>query len=105
MTAYQRRRFRRREEGMDTVANVVTAQMEASGRGALTIWTIYDRPKDHPHGHIARRFEVGRGAPLVATAHTLAGDLDDIREILAQAGLTNIRRQDGDEPQIVESWI
>ena len=89
---------------MDLVASVVTAQMEASARGALTIWTIYDRPKDHPHGHIARRFEVGRGTST-ATAHTLAGDLDDIREILAQAGFTNILRQDGDEPQIVESWI
>jgi hypothetical protein len=104
MTAYQRRRFRRREERVDLVASVITAQMEASARGALTIWTIYDRPKDHPHGFIARRFEVGRGTST-ATDHTLAGDLDDIREILAQAGLTNIRRQDGDEPQIVESWI
>jgi hypothetical protein len=103
MTAYQRRRFRR-EERVDLVANVVTAQMEASARGALCIWTIYDRPKDHPHGFIARRFEVGRGTST-PTAHTLAGDLDDIREILAQAGLTNIRRQAGDEPQIVESWI
>ena len=104
MTAYQRRRFRRREEGVDLVASVITAQMEASARGALTMWTIYDRPKDHPHGFIARRFDVDSGA-TVATNHTLAGDLDDIREILAQAGLTNIRRHPGDEPQIVETWI
>jgi hypothetical protein len=104
VTAYQRRRFRRREEGVDLVASVVAAQMEASARGAVTMWTIYDRPKDHPHGFIARRFEVGRGTST-ATAHTLAGDLDDIREILAQAGLTNICRQADDEPQVVESWI
>jgi hypothetical protein len=84
--------------------DIVKGQWEASQRGQLTIWTIYDRPKDHPEGFIARRFEVGEGK-TVATADTINGKLDDIRMALERAGLVNIRRQEGDEPQIVESWI
>jgi len=85
--------------------DIVKGQWEASQRGQFTIWTIYDRPKDHPEGFIARRFEVGGGGKTVATADTINGKLDDIRMALERAGLVNIRRQEGDEPQIVESWI
>ena len=84
--------------------DIVKAQWRASHRGQFTIWTIYDRPKDHPEGFIARRFEVG-GGDTVATADTLTGKLEDIRQALWKAGLMKLSRQQGDEPQIVESWV
>jgi hypothetical protein len=78
---------------------------EAARRGALTIWTIYDKPSDHPEGYIARRFEVSEGGRTLATRDTLTGKLDDIRQALWKAGLMKLSRKDGDEPQIVESWV
>jgi hypothetical protein len=87
-----------------TPRDIVKGQWEASQRGKLAIWTIYDRPSDHPEGFIARRFEVG-GGQTTATRDTVVGKLDDIRQAFEKAGLTNICRQEGDEPQIVESWV
>ena len=83
---------------------VIKSQLEASKRGQLTIWTIYDRPKGHPEGYIARRFEVG-GGDLVATGDTMTGELEEMRAGFWRAGLMKLSRQDGDEPQIVESWV
>jgi hypothetical protein len=83
---------------------IVKSQWEAAQRGQLAIWTIYDRPKDFPDGFIARRFEVG-GGTTVATGDTINGKLEDIRQALWKAGLMKLSRKDGDEPQIVESWV
>jgi hypothetical protein len=89
---------------MDEVAELVKGQMEAARRGVLTIWTIYDRPKDYPQGFIARRFDVGAGG-IVATGTTMIGGLHEMRTWFLRAGLTVIDRQERDEPPIVESWI
>ena len=72
-------------------------------RGQLTIWIIYDRPKDHPDGFIARRFEVGAGR-TVASGDTINGKLEDLRQAFWKAGLTKLSRQDGGDATIVESW-
>jgi hypothetical protein len=92
------------EVSEDAVLGVLMVQANAIKRGNLNIWTIYDRPTDYPHGHIARRFEVGKGEQIV-TDHTLIGELDELRQTFERAGLTKLKRQEGDEPQIVESWI
>jgi hypothetical protein len=84
--------------------NIVKTQWQAAQRGLLTIWTIYDRPKDHPDGFIARRFEVG-GGDTVATPEILTGELEDLRQVFWKAGLMKLSRQEGDEPQVVESWV
>ena len=88
----------------DRVGGILVGQYEASKRGQLTIWTIYEKPKDFPDGFIARRFEVG-GGNTVPTRDTLTGKLEDIRQALWKAGLMKLSRKDGDEPQIVESWL
>jgi hypothetical protein len=88
----------------DDAHQVLMSNADAIKRGALSIWTIYDRPKDFPEGFIARRFEVA-GGETVTTRDTLNGALNDIRLAFERAGLVNICRQEGDEPQIVESWI
>ena len=94
----------KREAAARIIAGIVKAQHEAAKRGVLVIWTIYDRPRDHPEGFIARRFDVRAEGPK-ATDLTIAGELEDLREGFWKAGLMKLSRQDGDEPQIVESWV
>ena len=84
----------------DRVYEVMKANADAIKRGKLSLWTIYDRPRDHPEGFIARRFEFEG-----LTDDTLTGELEDIRKVLWQAGLCKLSRNDGDEPQIVETWV
>jgi hypothetical protein len=38
----------------DPSLHVLTAQSDAAKRGALAIWTVYDRPEDYPSGDLAR---------------------------------------------------
>jgi hypothetical protein len=80
---------------------VLMVNANAAKRGVLCIWTIYDRPTDYPHGHIARRHE----APGGPTDHMLTGELEELRDVMRGAGLVCVCRQEGDEPPIVESWI
>lgn len=71
----------------------------------LSIWTVYDRPADHPEGFIARRFEIRDGGAFptddVRTSH-LAHDL---RESFILDGLTMLPRSEHDHPTVVESWL
>jgi hypothetical protein len=91
------------DDGM-TPRDIVKSQWQAAHRGALAVWTIYDRPSDFPDGCIARRFEVAAGK-TTATRDTVTGKLDDIRAAFWKAGLMKLSRRDGDEPHIVESWV
>jgi hypothetical protein len=88
----------------DPAFKVLMANAEAMKRGALSLWTIYERPLDHPDGFIARRFESSKHGDG-PTEDTVIGDLEHIREIFARAGLFKIQRSDADEPQIVETWV
>ena len=84
--------------------DLLMANADAMKRGALAIWTVYDRPKDHPGGFIARMHEVADGESR-PTDHTLKGDLEEIRQVFWQAGLVKLTRSAGDEPHIVENWL
>lgn len=83
---------------------VIMANADAMKRGALAIWTIYNRPLDHPDGFIARLHEVGKGK-TGPTDKTVMGELDEIRHAFYRAGLTRMPRSPEDEAQIVESWL
>ena len=90
---------------IDEIYQIIIVQAEAAKRGVLTIWTVYEKPRDYPTGWIARMHEVG-GAVVKPTGHVIkAVELEPIREKLARAGLVCIPRQEGDQRQIVESWI
>jgi hypothetical protein len=84
----------------DPAFKVLMANAEAMKRGALSLWTIYEKPLDHAHGFLARRFEMD--AP---TEDTVVGDLEHIRLIFTRAGLYRLGREPDDEPQIVETWV
>lgn len=70
----------------------------------LSIWTIYDHPRDFPHSYVARRFEI-RGPEPIATDDIVIGELSNIRLHFHRAGLTCLPRQTGDEAKIVECWL
>jgi hypothetical protein len=90
---------------MSDAFEIVMIQAEAAKRGRLSIWTVYERPLDYPAGFIARMFDVTPQGPK-PTGHVIKClDLEPIREKLTRAGLACLARQEGDEPQIVESWI
>jgi hypothetical protein len=83
---------------------VLMASAVAHKRGALAIWTIYDKSEDYPDGFIARMHEVFEGGTK-ATSAMLKGDLEDIRKAFWKAGMMKLSRDDADEPHIVESWV
>jgi hypothetical protein len=88
----------------DPAFKVLMANAEAIKRGALPLWTIYERPLDHPDGFIARRFESNK-AVVGPTLDTVTGELEHIRDIFTRAGLFKLDRSVDDEPQIVETWL
>jgi hypothetical protein len=73
-------------------------------QSVLSMWTVYERPRDYPHGYIARRFEIAGGEPR-PTTDVVIGSLDVIRGYMEMHGLHCLPRQEADEPQIVECWI
>lgn len=68
---------------------------------AFTLWTVYDHPKDWPHGYIARKFVDGR--PSNETIFSC--DLARIRDHLEFMGFYRISRQAADDPVIIEVWL
>jgi threonine dehydrogenase-like Zn-dependent dehydrogenase len=88
----------------DTVIAIMEATRAAAKKGILSMWTVYDGPKDHPTSYVVRRFDCTATGP-VATADAWTGSLELIRESLYQAGLIRMQRHPDDEPQIVETWL
>lgn len=88
----------------DVIGTVMEAQYRAAQNGKLSMWTVYDHPKDFPDGFIARRFEVDRDGPK-PTMETITGELGAIRLAFVKAGLTRLTRNPEDEAQIVECWL
>jgi hypothetical protein len=93
----------------EAVEMVIRANEESKQRGALSTWTIYDKPKDWPDGYIARRFEVTKqgGTP---TTSVLKGDdtdaaLETMRLVLETAGMVCLVRNGADHSTVVETWI
>lgn len=68
----------------------------------LSLWVVYDRPTDYPHGVIARRHAVPGGPTedVVQGSH-----LDVLDWHFSRQGLHWWPRQPGDEPRIVGVWL
>jgi len=67
----------------------------------LSLWTIYDHPTDYPNNFVARRFDLDRPTP----EHIVANSLDELRQMMMNAGLSCLTRNPEDEPHIVETWL
>lgn len=72
----------------------------------LSMWTIFDSPLNFEGCFVAREFRICQGinVPVPTANHFVATTLDEVRAMLPP-GLFPMRRNDGDEPQIVETWL
>jgi hypothetical protein len=68
---------------------------------SLSMWTIYDHPRDYPHSYVARRFELDKPTG----DFTLSPDLEWLRAQFIARGLICLPRDAADDPVIVETWI
>lgn len=70
----------------------------------LSIWVIYDHPRDYPESFVVRRHDVrpDRSEP---TDESYAGTLEALREQMQGRGLYPMSRSEGDDPTIVEVWL
>lgn len=69
----------------------------------LSIWTIYQNPKDYPGIYVARRWEIS-ATPVATNDMLTASSLNDIRTQLP-AGLTCMPAKVEDDECVVESWL
>lgn len=89
----------------DPVAWVIETQAADYRAGKLSIWTVFDHPKDFPHHYVARRFVADKKGPQATEKVIVTLSLDALRLILQSAGLTVMMRAKSDDPRIVESWL
>jgi hypothetical protein len=85
---------------MDVAQQIMHLHYEASRRGKLSAWTIYDHPSDFPDDYVARRFEYDQ-----PTSDMIVGELDQMRKAFLRAGLVCMTRDQKDDPKIVETWL
>lgn len=73
---------------------------------ALTIWTLYDNPKDYPGMFVLREWAItGGDEPQPLPGTFVAPRIETLRSQMEGMGLTCLPRSPGDEPHIVECWI
>lgn len=68
---------------------------------AVTIWVVYDHPKDYPAHYVARKFEGEMATPRVM----LSRSLGSIRDRLRDEGLVQLARDQNDDEKILETWL
>lgn len=83
---------------------MVSLSTNPPSKGGLTIWVVYDHPKDFPDHYVARRFineqaQNGEGDVIVKD------DLIEIRNAMYARGLFRLGRDPSDDPVIVEMWL
>lgn len=76
-----------------------------SNASVLTIYTIYEHPRDYPNQYVARPWWIrDDGSLLKSTKVLLADSLDELRGMLPP-GLCHMPRTPSDDPCIVECWF
>jgi hypothetical protein len=70
----------------------------------MSLWTVYDHPRDYPDVWVARRSEIGIGKSTPTPDMFTADTLDELRALLPR-GLVCLARSPGDDPVIVEVWL
>jgi hypothetical protein len=70
-----------------------------------TIWVIYQRPTDYRQcPFVVREYNVEKGQSIPSGVLYTARTLQQARKCIPD-GAQRVRRDDGDEPQIVEWWF
>jgi hypothetical protein len=74
-------------------------------RPLLSVWAIYDHPRDIPDKYVARRHDVFRNAPSrPSDEYVTADSLEEVRLRIPQ-GLYRMPRSAEDDPKIMEIWM
>jgi hypothetical protein len=71
----------------------------------LSMWVIYDHPREYPGSFVARRFEGAVAGPVSTEDVLLADDPDFLRATLLGYGLMLIHHNPTDDPSVVETWL
>lgn len=71
----------------------------------LSMWVVYDHPKDYPDWFVARKWNVGAEGEAPTDEVMRHNELDGLRETLDFMGYTCLQREEGDDPCIVETWL
>lgn len=71
----------------------------------LSIWTVYDHPKDVPDYFVARRSVAGANGVALTNDAFVSTDLNELRAELMARGLTRLMRSPEDDPVIMETWL
>lgn len=77
----------------------------------VSVWVIYDHPRDHPDYFVVRPWDVidGKSVPRIAGSGLpvcgLFRKIDDARAYCEQFGLTLLARSPDDDPVVVETWL
>lgn len=71
----------------------------------LQMFTIYDRPSDHPRHVVLRTWSIEQSASPRFVGEALCDTVDEARAVMLEAGLYCLGREPLDEPTIVETWI
>ena len=92
---------------MNNADLIAKASLASAQRGVLSMWTIYDHPRDHPDAFVARRFEIGSNGPgpMPTIDVIITGELERLRESFQLAGLVVMQRSEEDDSKIVETWM
>jgi hypothetical protein len=76
----------------------------------MSMWTVYFNPSDFPGKYVARRFDIFRNKTisgehsLPSIEHFVADSLQEIRERIP-FGMVCLMRSEGDDANIVETWV
>ena len=70
----------------------------------LSMYVIYDHPRDFPDNIVVRRFDIGPGWSRPAEVWALVETLEQAREKVPP-GLTLLPRDPADDYGIIESWF
>lgn len=71
---------------------------------SITMWTVYDRPRDYPDHVVVRRWKIRDGVPSPTDEHFTFDSLEEARASIPP-GLAVIPRFADDDPKIVEVWM
>jgi len=70
----------------------------------MELWTVYDRPPEHPQKIAVRKVLVEEEG-LCPADWQVFRSLDEARAALARRGLIAVPRSENDDPAIVEIWL
>jgi hypothetical protein len=94
--------------GLPQAAEQATcAGLERSGNAMsepLTLYTIYERPRDYPDHFVLREHHVTGDGNCPSLVACIGPSLEAVRKFVPD-GTVNLGRMPQDEPQIVETWV